>query len=362
MWLQKFETQEIIELPRTSYECILQQVIAIAYFVSGEYYKVLLNERIELKDGALRFRNSAFENLHKYYGVSLIKRDDLKKISSAALVRMDTIKYPLCSNIESHAGNFHVFIVYDRDKEKYKIYDNFYGVKQYLLPIEDVHDGIISMYQIKIEDLKQKEVDQLEIARLLENDIYSVWEKLLERILVGDIAEDMIMNNIVSLFGYIHRNVDVLEKVIEQDAWIQVCCEKVKEISDEIRKKWYLLTKKKIRYGSLDFDEVVLQYTQILNLLLKEKNVRREMYRIFTNEKSIKKKLIFQLNEYMEKEVCLDESVYIKHDGVTVLKLLVWWEERNSLKELNPLDYYGKNSYLDFCIATYTQLLDCDNN
>lgn len=92
---------------------------------------------------------------------------------------------------------------------------------------------------------------------------------------------------------------------------------------------------------------------------MKEKRIKNEILnRICKRECSLEKKLLDQLIEYLDvQKLDLERSVYDDHEGLAILYLLNYFEDKNNMQEIDFCRYKDYTTYRQYILQLYEDIL-----
>lgn len=369
-----YKNMPFIEVPSTSYNCYDQQLMAICHFHCNEYYKLFFNEKLNIYNNYVLKSNRDYEeNLKKYYNLQLkyLDKNEYYKINSinTYLVFLDVHKYKWCSNVDKdYVGGFHAVILYNIDKDFCTVYDNFYRKNDYKIPNQEFFDAVLKVWLIDHD--ANAEVNNIVNESATESCNNTAFEKLLEiyeKIVTWDkesfLEKDKeLIDNIHVIFAYINRNAFVYESFNHENLFVLECVKALRSKAEDLRMKWYTLLKYRLKHNEVGKDVFIQKYREVLNILESEVRIKQELKNISSSQDGLREKIIHQLQNYIGQPFDLKESVYVKHNGYTVLKIINYWEDANSLSELNTLIFSKKSTYEEFIVAFYAYLLSMQAN
>lgn len=365
--------ESLIELKHYTFDCHLQNIASICNLYSKEFYKILYNEEIFIDtDGnsrekyKCRIRNQYEYNMEKYYGIKLIEIDEFRNIeldnNYIYQVIFDIKRYPLCQNIQSDDIKVHMATLYDICSDKFLIFDNFYRVSKLELTEDEFKSSMIKIYRIEkkeinLDNYKLKKEMIITITSSNFKYIYEEIYSVIKDSQLDSLNEKILMNNIQFIGSHLSRKNYLIKELYGYDEFINVACMLLEELIERIRAKWYQLAKYKIRNGTVTKDEFLKKYHDLNHILEVINKIYNEIKNIILIESNLKEKLIEQINKYLGDEADLEENVYKKHDGYTILELVNFLEAQNSLNDINPLVFTGKLTYKEFILELYKYIL-----
>ena len=374
--LKSIGEMECLQIKTTSYDCFLQQLMAICVYYCGEYQKLFVDEKLIVSERKKVILESSYiSNLRDYYGIILedVKniRIEKKEYEELYLVYFDVKKYPMCSNIEDYSDvELHAAILYAVEGDRFILFDNFYQNSRVEIQRDAFFDMIVSFQRIyRMDDNNNRNtvIDTNRITDHCYNNAFRTIKKIYEYIctidgaIIDETDGKILAKNIQESFSFLNRNADLFEIFGKKDLYISKCVELLRKTSESIRLRWYILLKHIIKNQMISKKTVLSIYQQVLELLGEEVVVKEELCDLITGKSVLKQRVIRQVKEYVGDVTDLTESVYEKHDGYTVLKLINYLEEVNGIKELNPLLFSGRETYEEFCSELFSYILCCTN-
>lgn len=370
--LKTIGSMNLLGLSTTSYDCNIQQLAAICNFYCGEFYKLIIDENIMLKEEngtqsyIIECESNYIESMEKFYGIKLLKVKDYDEITfednKIYYAYIDVKKYPFCANVNQNEVKIHAIILYGQIGNKYLIYDNYYGIKDFKMEKIKVKDALINVWEVEKRDLINSQVtinEKICLKNYLK-DIYKIVEKIYCMLREKKVSESFfqsLVDNINILFSYINRCACITKNICNDDLFLKSCSEYLQLIAEKLRSKWYSIYKYKIKHGQIDQPELCKKYKEILNILVNERNIKNEIFKLINNQYSVKERLINQLNKYLNCTADINESVYKRHNGYTILEFINYMEVENHLQEVDTLVFTAKTTYKDFLLVFYKEIL-----
>lgn len=371
--IEKSESIELIKLPTTSYDCFIQQLAVICNFYCGEFHKLIFEEKLILdedKDNNEKYRvkceNDYFQNIEKFYGITLTKIGGLNQVTfdnnELYFVFVDIKKYSLCDNIREYDVTGHAVVLWGYTGEEYLLLDNYYGIKDFKIEKQKFSEAIWDIWRIDRKGNMKvfAQIDEKIYLRKHLINSYDVIKKvhcILKQKNLSSLSSKILIENINAVFSYINKSAYLVDNICNTDPFLKLCGELLGKVSEQIRTKWYSANKYKIRYGEIGQVEFIKRYDEILKILEYERKIKAEILNLIDGKEGLKERLINQLSVYLKCDVNLNEYVYKKHDGYTILELINYWESENSIQEIDTLIFTGKRSYEDFILALYKEIL-----
>ena len=361
--MKSIAEMEAVDVPTSSFNCLAQQLIALCTYKAQEYEALFLGEQIKVTDSSLKEQNRYFEHAEKFYGIKLLKTDFIfdENYNSKypyGLAFFDVTRYPLCANIENPDVETHAAIIYEMRDEYVYLYDNYYLENEVKLSKKEFLNSMISFWKFEYVHMNpeidfinsQIKQDLLDTAELLSNSLIVDYFQNLKN---DHFNTELIEADIHILFSFLIKKCCLWEK-IDDDYCFNVCISCIRKIGEKLRNTVYQIYKKKMRKGELDENEIRIIKEKIIDSIEGLPAIIEEMIFLVNGETSIKDKITEDFRMYLGvEELPYEESVYVRHDGVTILRLVNYLEDTYDIDELSPLIFTGLETYGDFINAFY---------
>lgn len=359
------------------YNCFVQQLMTICLYFRGEYWKLFLDNEVHINSSAsidsieeiidINLSNNILNAMTQYYGLNLKKIDpntELKFTNKDDLyiVFFETELYPPAKGIEVDEETInHAFLIYDEGEDFYIVHDAFYGETSFKLDKKLFKKGlknIKKVQQVDYNDLTSDEIKNFITLRCEKNDIdiYRTWFNICK--------ETNSFNYDSSKFfiklRYIGANVGMLSLIIKENAFDNLylieCSKMLYSVFNLIRNIWYSLMKNQIKYKKIDKSIILQKINELVQLFQQEDKIKREVICLINSSPGLLDKINNCLTEYSHRTIPGDRSIYEDHDGVTILKLINYFDEEFGV-EFSTISYSGLFTYEDFKLQTFKNLL-----
>lgn len=359
---------------QSAYDCFVQQIMTLCLFYESEYWKLFIHSPIQYNDQnkshyiddyiTTKDIYNIVNAMKKNYGIDLVKTKKMQfKQKEVYLISFDLFKYPV-ANIYSDISyeDTHCFIIYGEDKENYYIKDEFYGLSSYKMNKKIFNEGVKKIYRVNkmVNKTYNKNNDRHKVIACLKGNDYNVieqWYQICLKHQKHDYHYAILFPKLRSIFSRAEHIALIIKSNSNNNPYFIKLAEMFHQIFNKLKNIWYNLMKYYLAYNKIDREVFNKNIITIRKLFLQQITLKKEAIKLLEYHRgSLKERLEITLNQYLEREVKLDECIYDEHDGITVLKLFNAFE-RDFCMALDIISYSGMRTYGEFIITTYEKIL-----
>lgn len=356
---------------KNAFSCHEQQIMTLCLYAVGEYWKCFLKDRLIKCDNNSLYLEDRFEIKTNAYRLSNeIYGIKWEKTSLPLAFNQNEIylAFAKCSNYEFtkklDQEGYHAFLIFGIVDDSYIINDSYFRVSDYKIPISKLKLDM-DMTRVTILSNRLKACDEETVKKLviekLKYPYYDVIEQLKILIDNGSVKEvhsaDFI-DKLIKIYSLLKKD-SLVVKSYTNDIYLRKCAKCLDWLAKQFKIIWYSIVKHIIKYEELDLEYVRQKIVEILELFMKEKRIKNEILnRICKRECSLEKKLLDQLIEYLDvQKLDLERSVYDDHEGLAILYLLNYFEDKNNMQEIDFCRYKDYTTYRQYILQLYEDIL-----
>lgn len=350
METEKIRNTNLIDLSSTYFDCFSQQLLLLTYFLKKEYWKCFLNQKITYNEensnaisDYINVTSNIMDSMYKFYGIYFEKDNKfnvykLNTIQDLYVINFSIYYYKPCSNIPSNNINDkHSFILYKKDKECIYIYDNFYRLSNYKMPINIFIKGCRDVYKVQTNSIKNnfesKELLEEYIINQLKFPKYKIFFELLRNMKKNNQIQidSKFFIKLKEIYSMEYKQYLLIKKYqsINHDEFIKLLMEKSKSNAESWREIWYNLMKCYLKQNKISRNLLLNEIERMLDYSKIDYCIFREIILIKKNSRySIKKLVIECVINYLKIDGIEDKKVKDYLNGITILEFCNYIEDK----------------------------------
>lgn len=358
--MNKFNEFLLDELENSYFDCLSQQICALCYKTHGEYWKLFLDEKVELDftnvdsdlSDSIKIEYQYMDAPLKYYGIDFYEVDDIYKFEKGEtyLVSINAENYPLCKGLTDID---HYFIIYDFDENNFVIHDEYYKKNCFYLDIKKYSKLFNTIYRVELIGKPIEVKDKLYLKTVLQfrNLMYKLYKKMKEGY-TFDMNVDVFYLRLKDIYSLKKRMIIVLNNLVDDknQSSMMMCNLILGKIINKWRATWYNLFKQYIKRGSVSQENLNLEY--IKKLIDMEFNVLNEISSDFKTWNQLSE--IFS-NLHLNPN--LNEKIYDIFNGTNIIYFINEIEDYFNI-ELDPQCLLSSKTLKEFKNKTYIEILE----
>ncbi|WP_167957211.1 hypothetical protein [Anaerosporobacter faecicola] len=356
---------------KSIYNCFEQQIMTLCYFFYNEYWKLFIENSITCTkeerryiDEIIEFNTNISIMATKYYGIQCepIPCDSELTFDKDQIyfIIMNLQDYPYTQKIEEEGE--HCFLIYGKSHDGYLVNDVYYNVTDFTFDVEQYEKAKKSVYRVIVQpDFKPLSDYKNQVIQKLKCNYYDEIEKVRKIVKekeLYDYHSSLLFDRVQLIYSFIKKDVLLVENNYMVEPYMKVCLNILDEVANNIKKVWFSLIKSQLKYETIPRDKIEDKFEEISRYLEVEKRVKNEIIQLLLAKDSLKERLEQQLLEYLEVDKVDDtRSIYEDHEGLAVMLLINYWEEKNENVELDYILYKELQTYGQYKLVTYENIL-----